>query len=340
MDKQTNNFDALRLTAALLVLVSHQFALSGRPEPGFAAMGLSLGRFSVLVFFAISGFLVTASWRSDPNLLRFAARRLLRLWPALAVMLAVCISLIAAMMVEAGDGGLVAQVVTYLLPNFVFFWSDGQFFQGNPVAYFNGQLWSVGVEMQCYVALAAIGLVARDRLRLALVAVAAILVGLYFSGRDLDATGLPILFKTQVPVNMASVFLAGALACVVPLLLDARVVAGVVALGVGCALAGLFGLAIVLLVPFVVVFVGRLSWPVLRRAGRYGDLSYGIYLWTWPVEQVVVKLLGTTTPVLALLAATLCLVLPLAWCSWHFIERRALAFKPRRRLASSPVAAA
>lgn len=266
----------------------------------------------MLVFFAISGFLVTASWRSDPNVLRFAARRVLRLWPALAVMLAVCISLIAFMMAEAGDGGLVLQVVTYLLPNFVFFWSDGQFFQGNPVAYFNGQLWSVGVEMQCYIALAAIGLAARDRLRLALTVVAAIILGMYFTGRNFDATELPLLFKTQVPVNMASMFLAGALACVVPLLLDARVVAGAVVAGVACALAGLSGLALVLLIPFVVVFVGIKSLPVLRRAGRFGDLSYGIYLWTWPVEQVVVKLLGTKTPVLVLLPATLCLVLPLA----------------------------
>ncbi len=163
---------------------------------------------------------------------------------------------------------------------------------------------------------------------------------MYFTGRNFNATGLPLLFKTQVPVNMASMFLAGALAWVVPVLLDARVVAGAVVAGVACALAGLFGLALLLLIPFVLVFVGIESWPVLRRAGRFGDLSYGIYLWTWPVEQVVVKWLGAQTPVLVLLPVTLCLVLPLAWCSWHLIERHALKIKPRKRAAEPPALAA
>ena len=47
--------------------------------------------------------------------------------------------------------------------------------------------------------------------------------------------------------------------------------------------------AALLLIPFALVFVGIESWPVLRRAGRFGDLSYGIHFRTWPVEQVVVE---------------------------------------------------
>ncbi len=80
-----NNFDGIRLLAALAVLVSHQFAVSGLPEPVFGSF-ISLGSSGVVVFFVISGYLVTRSWLNDPSLLRFAARRLLRIWPGLAAM--------------------------------------------------------------------------------------------------------------------------------------------------------------------------------------------------------------------------------------------------------------
>ena len=84
-----NNFDFIRLVAALLVLVSHQFALQGLPEPGVQGL-YSLGGLGVLVFFSISGYLVAQSWLNDPHWLRFAARRLLRIVPGLLVVMVAC----------------------------------------------------------------------------------------------------------------------------------------------------------------------------------------------------------------------------------------------------------
>jgi len=79
-----NNFDGVRLAAALCVLASHQCLMSGLPEPRIVGP-LTLGGFAVLVFFAISGYLVASSWSADPEAWRFAARRFLRIWPAYAV---------------------------------------------------------------------------------------------------------------------------------------------------------------------------------------------------------------------------------------------------------------
>ena len=79
-----NNFDFVRILAALCVLYSHQHALWGLREPS-VLNAHSLGGFGVLVFFSISGFLVAQSWQADPSIWRFAAKRLLRVWPGLAV---------------------------------------------------------------------------------------------------------------------------------------------------------------------------------------------------------------------------------------------------------------
>ncbi len=79
---ETNNFDAVRLFAAFLVLGSHHLFLSGMTQP--KPTGNTLGEVAVMIFFVISGYLISQSWYRDPHIVRFIMRRILRLWPALA----------------------------------------------------------------------------------------------------------------------------------------------------------------------------------------------------------------------------------------------------------------
>ena len=95
-------------------------------------------------------------------------------------------------------------------------------------------------------------------------------------------------------------------------------------------------IAQLLLIGSLTVFVGLRSWPVLRDAARFGDLSFGIYLWAWPVQQLTMRLLGPGTSYEVLLPTSLACVLPLAWLSWHLVELPALRLKPRRMASSRP----
>ena len=63
---RSNSFDFLRVSAALLVLYSHSFALVGLPEPTPMA-GQFYGGLAVALFFAMSGYLVCQSWVRDPS---------------------------------------------------------------------------------------------------------------------------------------------------------------------------------------------------------------------------------------------------------------------------------
>ena len=60
MHHRQNNFDLVRVLAALFVLISHQHALNGLPEPTFLNVH-TIGGLGVLIFFSISGFLVAQS---------------------------------------------------------------------------------------------------------------------------------------------------------------------------------------------------------------------------------------------------------------------------------------
>jgi peptidoglycan/LPS O-acetylase OafA/YrhL len=291
-----NNFDALRLIGAFLVLVSHQFALSGRPEPRVVG-DHGLGNFGVLIFFSISGYLVTSSWQKDPNILRFSARRALRVAPALCVSMPLTLAVIAAL-------GLTG-------------------FPHNPRQLTNGSLWTIKYEVCCYALLLLAG-VATRRPSMAL----AVGIFAYFALSGLQS-------ETSFLADFGLFFAAGSLLRSFPYL--RKFLPTVLFLVIACALLRFnqtdLGLAFV--VPALTVAIGLRSWPGLRDVSKIGDLSYGIYIYAWPVQQIGVALMGRQTPYLELLSITVPSTLALAAMSWHFVEKRALRFKPGARPAGA-----
>src|SRR5262249_25252327 len=70
--------------------------------------------------------------------------------------------------------------------------------------------------------------------------------------------------------------------------------------------------------------------PVLSRAGRWGDFSYGIYLYGFAVQQSVNALAGSPLTPLQNAMMSIPIAVVLAVFSWRLVERRALALKPKR----------
>ena len=80
--------------------------------------------------------------------------------------------------------------------------------------------------------------------------------------------------------------------------------------------------------------------PVIPAA-RFGDLSYGLYIYGWPVEQAAIWLTGGRAAWWQVFAIALPATAAFAFLSWHLIERPALRLKPgARRRAALPAAAA
>ena len=89
MDRRKNNFDFIRLMAASLVIFSHCFPLTlpseNAEEPLMIVSGgqITLGNLSVMIFFVVSGFLITQSFVYSQDLRKFLLARVLRIFPAL-----------------------------------------------------------------------------------------------------------------------------------------------------------------------------------------------------------------------------------------------------------------
>jgi peptidoglycan/LPS O-acetylase OafA/YrhL len=300
-DGKQNNFDALRLIGAFLVLISHQFALSGRWEPRFVG-DHSFGNLGVLIFFSISGFLVTSSWSNDPHILRFVVRRTLRLAPALCVSIPLTLTVILAL----GLSG----------------------FPENPRHLTNGSLWTIKYEVACYALLLIAGVATR---RPSIVLAMGILGYFVMSGMQSGQSILPYF---------GLFFAAGSLLQVYSYLRKPLPTLLFLVMGSVLVLVGQTRLGLAFVVPPLTIAIGLRSWPGLRYVSAFGDLSYGTYIYAWPVQQIGVALLGRQTPYLELLSMTILVTLALAATSWYFVERAALRFKPHAERPGIAVASA
>lgn len=327
-----NNFDAIRIVAAFAVLVSHHFALTAQVEPSFLGLH-SWGGAAVIVFFVISGYLVTSSWYNDPNFLRFSLRRILRIWPALTAVVVLTAYGLGAFVTSLSLREYWTHRATfdYLLNLImqVHFVLPGVF-EVNPYARgVNGSLWTIPLEVRCYIVMALAGLLGLMRFKKVWMLLIAVYMLWFLVQGSADVTG-----KLNYGRELSAFFLAGSALYVLQPRWERHaglwllvILMGAVALWVG----GWRYTALLLMLPFVVLFVGTRSTPVFRRFGRWGDPSYGIYLIAYPAQQTVILYFWPELGFWGTLLLAAAITVTLAYSSWHGIEKVALRFKPRRR---------
>ena len=161
-----NNFNLLRILAALGVLVSHAYPISlgvDAPEPLSALLGdVTLGTVSVMIFFSISGFFIARSFAGRTSLARFLQARCLRLFPALIVVLMVTLFICGFWLTTAAPGVFWAAAPDYFLHNVTLFSLHYELpgvFAANPYGPpINGSLWTLNYEVLCYLGVVLAGL--------------------------------------------------------------------------------------------------------------------------------------------------------------------------------------
>ncbi|WP_233589847.1 acyltransferase [Acidovorax sp. FJL06] len=332
---RANNFDALRLLAAVLVIWSHQFALMGRPTP--LIFGNEPGALGVVLFFAISGYLVTQSWVADPHVRRFAARRALRIWPGLTALVLLSVFVLGPLLTELSVPQYFSHKATWQhLLNLVLQTQIGLpgIFASNPhPGSLNGPLWTIPIEVGCYAALALVGWLGLMRWRWFPLCVFLALAGLL--QWRYSAWPHP---EWSFALQYAMIFAVGsALSRWESIWLEHPwVTAGL--LLAACSLLYKFGPSpfngqspLIALAGLGVVW-GACCTPVINRAGRFGDFSYGLYIYGFAVQQIIIwgaanQLSFGVAFVLSIIGALFCAAL-----SWHFVEKPALRWKPQRVL--------
>ena len=330
-DRRANNIGAIRLVLAVLVVYSHSYPLTtgtNNVEPLYVYTGmLSYGSVAVDGFFLLSGYLITQSWARSPSASAFVARRVARIYPGYLVALVFSLA--------AGFVGAIPHTVEYVrqlaassdqaLRTVLFLeiadWVNfAGSFAGNPFpAVVNGSLWTLRHELQCYIltlGLGAFGLGGNRQVHAAILAVLGVaywvnaddigrsnidfthLVTFYFIGA---ATAAGVFSNFPFPPTLVRV------ACCVALVAAPPSKTALVVVYPPAYACLLFGLAF-----------SRRS-PGAGLFARY-DLSYGVYLYAFPVQQLVVHW-GNPITAHQLFAFALPITFVLAYASWRFVER-------------------
>lgn len=337
-----DNFGALRLAAATAVLVSHGYWLTGREDPVALRFDESLGDIAVAVFFAISGFLVAGSWDRDPRLWSFLLRRARRIFPGLVVAVLVTGLVIGPLFTGLAPVDYLASDATraYIVGKITLLGGGDALpgvFEANPRPETNGSLWTLTYEVEAQLVLAALGLAGALRRQGPLVAGWLGVVGLTVVLRVTDAASSAALASRAV--YLLAVFLSGALmyANRERLRLNGLVVVGLLA-GWAVSAGTDFQWAVgAIAFPYATIWVAYRTRPVLVRFMGRMDLSYGIYLYSFPVEQAVRALGGSAAGPLVIIGCALPVSGALALGSWFLVERRFLRPSPSKEVGPAPV---
>jgi peptidoglycan/LPS O-acetylase OafA/YrhL len=329
-----NNFDLIRLVAALQVMLKHALVHLGFDDPWTELLGIFPG---VPVFFFISGYLIFQSYGNSRGLYQFSVNRLLRIYPALVV----CFVVSVAMVLATG----------YLSWSKLSSWSfliwaaaqlsvlqiyNADFLRGFGVGVLNGSLWTVAVELQFYLLTPLLAWATlRRRWVWALIiflGTAANLVMGVWSG-SFAAKLFSISFPPWFYMFVLGAWLSTRSDWQVRLLRPHPIAVLAAYAGVG-VLSGLAGLRVVgneinpLSYLLLAMLVFRLAYtrPELSEQllGR-NDISYGVYIYHMPVINLLV-FYGHDSELWSVAAASVTTV-ALALASWRWIERPALRLK-------------
>jgi peptidoglycan/LPS O-acetylase OafA/YrhL len=364
-----NNFDFLRLFLAALVVFSHSWALglgSEDHEPFFQLTrhtifghGTTLGHLAVNGFFVISGYLITASWERRRSTLDYFKKRAARIYPGFIVCTVLCVFALPYL-VMPNDAWRHAPPVWFALDTLrLHYESYPQDADGKSIAFLgnaypgstNGSLWSIPYEFWCYVGVAVLGVfgLMSRRASVLVIYVLSLLVAAVFSGWHIRfggnvfgaVFGFPPFWARLLPF-----YLAGVVAWRYRDVLPFNALGGAIALiglALTCAIPHGWSIGLPVFGAYLLLWIClEPKFPVLKTS-RWGDWSYGLYLYAFPVQQIVVWQFGGSMDPWLLCAISLPVSLVAGAISWHVVEKwflRAAHSVPNRAAVPSSDAVA
>jgi peptidoglycan/LPS O-acetylase OafA/YrhL len=332
---RVNNFDAIRLLGAVLVLVGHAYPLFGRDATNPLIWGTHIQVAGLILFFSLSGYLIATSWNLDSRLLPYLQKRSLRIFPALIVVTLASMFVLGPVLSRLSVGDYLANPNLWqYLKNIVLspVYALPGVFETTPIPNaVNGSLWSLPAEFACYLFVPLVALLP-FRFRAPAFVVLAVAAGVASTLLTTNAVRV-VIWGTDLAqaTSVWPYFMIGAAIAYAGKTLPLRLDVALVALIAGGLASSVFPAAEMYIwwavLPYVAIALGSARTPVISRAGRYGDISYGLYLYAFPVQQSLIIIAPRLTFAVSVIL-TLIISSVLAFASWHLIEKRALKFKP------------
>ncbi len=344
---RNNNLNLLRLFASFMVMYMHSLALCIAQQERDIMFTLSFnkalsGQVAVDIFFIISGFLIYRSYDRSRNIGKYLRARFLRIWPLLGLFILATAFIIGPLLSTLSPQEYYASDLREYLANMAFASSYTRLpgvFTTHINWSVNGSIWTLRYEVICYLLVLALLPILKKRKEL--IAVFLLIsagVYLYFTFGFTEDHFFVVPREILVNLGRLSMHFEMGIAYYlyrkyIPM--NAFVfVASIVGLIVGGYFLD-YEIAFAIFGTYFILFIGFHDSKISRAYAKVGDLSYGVYILSFLVQQLVIEWMGVSPdgyqavrmdPYINLGLSTL-IVLPLAYISWHLFEKQLLKLK-------------
>ena len=337
-----NRFDILRLLAAWLVLYNHSFVLTASSEIEWISRFLKFDTASglaVALFFTISGYLVYNSLESSRSSKEFLLKRILRIYPALIGVVLFTIFIVGPLSTDLSISNYFHDKQTFqyfkTISGINIKYELPGVFDNFPEKSVNGSLWSIAVELRCYILLFLLSLIPfsmRYKLLLAVIILSAIIFYRPLeSAIDLSSKFVGVTYEFN---KFGLMFFIGALFASYKSFISHKILNFI-------GLIFSFILLIILteeisrtsmiiynfIVPIIFLWIGLKFTFLPKIPDQIGDISYGIYLYSFPIQQLLIYYsIGDNNVIIHIITSTF-LTFIMAYISWKFIEFPSIKLK-------------
>lgn len=337
--RRNNNFNLIRMLAAAAVLISHSYPLALGPagiEPLSEWIGLSLGEVAVITFFCVSGFFISMSRDRAQGSVDFFTARFLRIYPGLLVVVLVCAFLIGTAFTTLPVSEYLSRSDTYRyvtgdLSLFGMRFQLPGVFEDNPLPGINGSLWTLFYEALLYVMVGLLGAAAifdsgRRRFFWFLMTYGVLYIAYKTAAAHIPALAalgrLHAFFSTSLPfvIGMGLYHYRAAIR------LRALWLVPLIALAAWSYKETYFVECLVAAWVYLIFYLGFAGIPWLERYNQLGDYSYGVYIYAFPVQEVLAHVQKGLSP-LSMMVEALPIVLIAAVLSWHLVEKPSMSLR-------------
>ncbi|MBM7609070.1 peptidoglycan/LPS O-acetylase OafA/YrhL [Lysinibacillus composti] len=332
-----NNFDFIRFLAATLVIFSHAFPLTGNVDLLLILSNgqTSLGDLSVFIFFVISGYFITQSFHYSKSIFHYIKARLLRIFPGLIVAICITTFVIGPLATSLTLSEYFADKGTYKYLESIFLypmhWYLPGVFENNVYSSsVNGSLWSIPFEFMFYILVALLGIFSLLNKKTTLLLFNLLIIIVFFDYWPLSMTHFWGL-ELKTIFELLLYFVAGMLVFYYKEKIPYSnffAMISIVVLYLTVYTGGLKEI-FVFFGTYLIFYLGYNLNVKTWKFYRYGDFSYGLYIYAFPVQQYICFLYGgdMNPYVNFLLAFVIALILSIL--SWNLVEKRALNLKKK-----------
>ncbi|RYD82128.1 MAG: acyltransferase [Sphingobacteriales bacterium] len=335
-----NNFDLLRMVAAVCITFTHSFNLLGKnneePLMNFTGERYDFSFIGLCIFFSISGYLIAKSACTSTSILNYWWKRFLRIQPLLILVCVLSIFMLGPVFTNLPAADYWGNINTWTYLRNVFpatgiqFTLPGVFTTNVVESSINGSLWTLVVEERLYIIVSVIFFLKPAKKWFFIVPLILLNI-VFFLSHFAEGMHFLAYFK-GVHIFYALIFLNASASCLFKinffkLASSVALLAVVLAMCLCVSIEALHYLS-VFAAPLLVISLAHVK-AFTNKAGKWGDFTYGIYIFSFPVQQVFIYLSANQIAPWSLFVKTMLVVFPLSVLSWHFFEKKFLALKSR-----------